>query len=316
MGMFVLKRIGISVIVIILISVFSFSLAHLLPGDPAILALGSEVSEQEIQDFREQYHLNDPIPKQYLIWANGMLHGDFGRSITYRLPVSVCLSTRLPASVAIGLPALIISSIVGILFGIISAVNRGNFIDKFLTFIETLGIGIPTFWLGMIGILVLGLNLSLLPLSGYVSPVENFRQYIVYATMPVTVLSFTLLASVARQMRSNMLEVINQDFIRTARANGLSKRSIIYKHALKNSLIPVITTIGMQIRVVVGGSLIVEQLFNIPGIGTLLVSAVTTRDYMVIQGCVFFISLFTVICNFIVDILYGFVDPRIRKSWR
>jgi len=316
MGKFILKRVGISLIVILLISVFSFSLVHMLPGDPAVLALGSEVTEAEIQAFREQYHLNEPVLKQYLIWAGDMLRGNFGRSITYRLPVSTCLATRLPATVAIGLPALIISSIVGILFGIISAVNRGKFIDKLLTFIETLGIGMPTFWLGMIGILVLGLRFNILPLAGYTPPTENFRQYVIKAIMPVTVLSFTLLASVARQMRSNMLEVINQDFIRTARANGLPQRSVIYKHALKNSLIPVITTIGMQVRVVVGGSLIVEQLFNIPGIGTLLVSAVNTRDYMVMQGCVFFISLFTVACNFVVDILYGFFDPRIRKSWR
>jgi len=288
----------------------------MLPGDPAVLALGSEVTQQQIDDFREQYHLNEPIVKQYWIWITNALRGDFGVSIAYKRSVIDCLSERLPKTVAIGLPALIISSVLGILIGIVSAVNRGKAADKFLTFLVTLGIGTPTFWLGMIGILVFGLKLGLLPLSGFVAPSQNFAQYVRYSIMPVTVLSFTLLASVARQTRSNMLEVINQDFIRTARANGLAERSVIYKHALKNSLIPVITTIGMQVRVIVGGSLIVEQLFNIAGIGTLLVSAVSARDYMVIQGCVFLISLFTVACNFIVDILYGLVDPRIRKSWR
>ncbi len=316
MRQFILKRIGISLVVVLLISIFSFSLVHLLPGDPAILALGSEVTQEQIEAFRDEFHLNEPVIKQYFIWAKNALQGDFGISIAYKRSVIDCLSERLPRTIAIGLPALIISSILGILFGIVSAVNRGRFIDKLLTFLVTLGVGTPTFWLGMIGILVFGLKMGILPLSGFVSPSENFAEYVYYSIMPVSVLSLTLLASVARQTRSNMLEVINQDFIRTARANGLAERSVIYKHALKNSLIPVITTIGMQVRVIVGGSLIVEQLFNIAGIGTLLVSAVSARDYMVIQGCVFLISLFTVACNLIVDILYGLVDPRIRKSWR
>lgn len=316
MSKYVLKRIGISLIVIFLVSIFAFSLVHMLPGDPAVLALGSEASEADVQAFRDEYHLNEPLLTQYFIWVKGVFQGDLGRSVAYSRPVLTCLAERLPRTVSIGLPALIISSLLGILFGIISAVNRGKFIDKLLTFLATLGVGTPTFWLGMIGILVLGMKFSVLPLSGYVAPSENFGQYIYYAIMPVTVLSITLLASVARQTRSNMLEVINQDYIRTARANGLAKKNVIYKHALKNALIPVITTIGMQVRVIVGGSLIVEQLFNIAGIGTLLVSAVNGRDYMVVQGCVFLISLFTVACNFVVDILYGIVDPRIRKSWR
>lgn len=316
MRQFILKRIGISLIVVFLISIFSFSLVHMLPGDPAVLALGSEATQQQIDEFRDEFYLNEPVVKQYGIWVRNALEGDFGISIAYKRPVIDCLAERLPRTVAIGLPALIISSIFGILIGIVSAVNRGRALDKFLTFLVTIGIGTPPFWMGMIGILVFGLKLGLLPLSGFVSPGQNFSQYIFHSIMPITVLSFTLLASVARQTRSNMLEVINQDFIRTARANGLAERNVIYKHALKNSLIPVITTIGMQVRVIVGGSLIVEQLFNIAGIGTLLVSAVSARDYMVIQGCVFLISLFTVACNFVVDVLYGLVDPRIRKSWR
>ena len=188
--------------------------------------------------------------------------------------------------------------------------------DNLITFISTIGLGAPQFWLGIVGIWFFGMKLGWLPLSGYVAPSENFGQYVYYGIMPILILSFSLLASVARQTRSNMLEVVNQDYIRTARADGLAERSVIYKHALKNALIPVITTIGMQVRVVVGGSLMVEQVFNIAGIGTLLVSAVNGRDYMVVQGCVFMISLVTVAVNFLIDLLYGVVDPRIRKSWR
>lgn len=316
MGKFVVKRLGISLVVILLISVFSFSLVHLLPGDPAVLALGSEASETDVENFREKYNLNKPVTEQYLLWMKGMLQGDLGDSIAYSRPVLSCLAERLPRTVSIGLPALIISSILGILAGIISAVHRGKFVDNFITFLSTVGLGAPQFWLGIVGIWIFGMKLGWLPLSGYVAPEENFGQYVYYGLMPILILSFSLLASVARQTRSNMLEVVNQDYIRTARADGLAERSVIYKHALKNALIPVITTIGMQVRVVVGGSLMVEQVFNIAGIGTLLVSAVNGRDYMVVQGCVFMISLVTVGVNFLIDLLYGVVDPRIRKSWR
>lgn len=316
MGKFVVKRLGISLVVILLISVFSFSLVHLLPGDPAVLALGSEASETDVENFREKYNLNKPITEQYLLWMKGMLQGDLGDSIAYSRPVLSCLAERLPRTVSIGLPALIISSILGILAGIISTVHRGKFVDNFITFLSTVGLGAPQFWLGIVGIWIFGMKLGWLPLSGYVAPEENFGQYVYYGLMPILILSFSLLASVARQTRSNMLEVVNQDYIRTARADGLAERSVIYKHALKNALIPVITTIGMQVRVVVGGSLMVEQVFNIAGIGTLLVSAVNGRDYMVVQGCVFMISLVTVGVNFLIDLLYGVVDPRIRKSWR
>ena len=188
--------------------------------------------------------------------------------------------------------------------------------DNLITFVSTIGLGAPQFWLGILGVYIFGMKLKLLPLSGYVAPSENFGQYVYYGVMPILILSFGLLASVSRQTRSNMLEVINQDYIRTARANGLVEKSVVYKHALKNALIPVITTIGLQVRVVVGGSLMVEQVFNIAGIGTLIVSAINGRDYMVVQGCVFVISVFIVLVNFVIDLLYGFVDPRVRKSWR
>ncbi len=316
MARYILKRLGISVIVIFLVSVISFTLVHILPGDPAVLALGSEASDVDIAAFREKYYLNRPVVEQYFRWITGVLQGDLGDSIAYSRPVLTCLAERLPRTISIGLPALIISSAVGILSGIVSAVKRGAFIDNLITFLNTIGLGAPQFWLGIVGVYVFGMKLGWLPLSGYVAPSEDFGEYIYYGFMPILILSFSLLASVARQTRSNMLEVINQDYIRTARANGLVERSVVYKHALKNALIPVITTIGLQVRVVVGGSLMVEQVFNIAGIGTLIVSAINGRDYMVVQGCVFVISVFTVMVNLVIDLLYGLVDPRIRKSWR
>lgn len=315
-GRFILRRLGISLLVVLMVSILTFILVKILPGDPAVLAMGTEATNEEIAAFHEKYNLDKPLITQYFIWINGVLHGDLGDSIKFYRPAADCIFERLPRTISIGLPALIIASVLGIIFGIISAVRRGKLIDNIITFISTIGLGAPQFWLGILAIYVFGLKLDLLPLSGYVAPSEDFGQYVYYAILPVSILAFSLLASVARQTRSNMLEVINQDYIRTARANGLSEGRVIYKHALKNALIPVITTIGLQVRVIFGGSLMIEQVFNIAGIGSLITIAIQGRDYMVIQGCVLIISVFVVIVNLIIDLLYGFVDPRIRKSWR
>ena len=307
MSKFLLKRVLISIVVVFLVSVFSFSLMHILPGDPARLTLGEEASQEDVDALRAELNLDKPILQQYFIWINGVLHGDFGRSIAYHRPVSEIMAERLPRTVAIGLPSLIISVIVGICFGIISAVKRGKAIDQIITFFATIGI---------LGIYLFAMKLQILPIQGFTSPMENFGQYVYHAILPIFCLSLHLIASIARQTRTNMLDVINQDYIRTAKANGIRQSSVIMKHALRNTLIPIITVIAMQVRVVIGGSLIVEQVFNIAGIGQLLQTAVGNRDYLIVQGAVLVISLVTVGCNLLVDILYGFVDPRIRKTQR
>lgn len=314
MGSFILKRIGISFLVVFLITTITFGLVRILPGDPAVLVLGTEANEEDLQAVREEYNLDKPVITQYVLWVKGVLHGDFGKSIVFNRNISDLVSERLPVTVSLGAPALVIGAALGILFGILSAVHRGKFIDQVLTFFSTTGIGVPVFWVGILLIYLLAMKLHLLPIQGYTRPSVNFAEYLRKAIMPIFCLSLSSIASVTRQTRSNMLEVINQDYVRTARANGLPERSVIYRHAFRNALIPVITIIAMRIRMVVGGSVLTEQLFNIPGIGTLLVSAVNGRDYSVIQTCVFLISLVTVLFNLVVDILYGVVDPRIRKA--
>lgn len=316
MSKFILKRALVSVIVVFLVSVFAFSLMHILPGDPARLSLGQEASQEDVDALRSELNLDKPILQQYWIWISGLARGDFGWSITYDRPVADIMSERLPRTVAIGLPALIISVIVGVCFGITSAVKRGKAIDQIITFIATLGMGTPVFWLGILSIYLFSIKLRILPIQGFTSPSENFGQYVYMAILPIFCLSLHLIASIARQTRTNMLDVINQDYIRTAKANGINSASIIIKHALRNTLIPIITVIAMQVRVVIGGSLIVEQVFNIAGIGQLLHTAVGNRDYLIVQGSVLAISLVTIGCNFFVDVLYGFVDPRIRKAQR
>ena len=314
MARFIAKRTLISILIVFLVSIFAFSLMHILPGDPARLVLGEDATEEALAALRAEWNLDKPLVEQYLIWLGDVFHGDFGRSILYNRPVIDIIGERMPRTVAIGLPALIISAVVGILCGIISAVRRGKLADKFITLFSTLGVGTPAFWVGILTILLFAINLKILPIQGFTSPAEDFGDYVKHAILPVVCLSWGMIASIARQTRSNMLEVINQDYIRTARANGLASWRIILKHALRNALIPVITIAVLQVRVVIGGSLIVEQVFNIAGIGQLLKAAVSNRDYLIVQTCVLLISLITVGCNFVVDILYGVIDPHTRKQ--
>ena len=316
MGKFIIKRVLISIVVVFLVSVFAFSLMHILPGDPARLSLGEEASQEDVDALREELNLNKPVLEQYFIWISGIFRGDFGQSIQYHRPVLDIMQERLPRTVAIGLPTLVISTIIGIAFGIISAIRRGKFIDQVITFLATIGMGTPVFWIGILGIYLFAMRLGILPIQGFTSPTEDFAKYVHQAILPVFCLSTHQVASVSRQTRTNMLDVINQDYIRTAKANGIRPSSIVFKHALRNALIPIVTVIAMQVRMVIGGSLIVEQVFNIAGIGQLLQTAVGNRDYLIVQGAVLAISLVTVGCNLLVDILYGVVDPRIRKTQR
>lgn len=312
---YIVKRLGTSFIVVILVTIFAFSLMHILPGDPARLVLGAEAAQEDVDALRAELNLDKPIVTQYVLWIKGILHGDFGRSILYQRPVADIMRERVPRTLAIGIPSLIVSVILGVLFGVVSAVKRGSIADQAITLTSTIGMGTPAFWLGILGIYLFAMKLKWLPIQGFVDPSTDFGGYLSHAALPVLCLSVALIASISRQTRSNMLEVINQDYIRTARANGIAERSVIYRHALKNSLIPIITIAGLQVRVVIGGSLIVEQVFNIAGIGMLLNAAISNKDYLIVQGCVLIISCVTVLCNLVVDILYGVVDPRVRNSW-
>ena len=314
MTKFIIKRVFISLLIVFIVSVFAFMLMHILPGDPVRIVLGDEASLEDVMAMRERLHLNDPLVTQYFKWISGLFSGDFGLSITYMRPVHDLISERLPKTVAIGLPALVIAAIVGIIFGTVSAVRRGSLTDSTVTILSTLGLGTPQFWVGILLIYIFAVKLRILPMKGFKMPSEGFWEYFRFAIMPIFCLSINMVAGVTRQTRTNMLDVINQDYVRTARANGISEKKVIFKHALKNALIPVVTQIALQVRVVIGGSVVIEQIFNINGIGMLLREAVFNRDYMIVQTSVLFISLVTVFCNLAVDILYGFINPQIRKS--
>ena len=298
MTTYIIRRILISLLVVFLVSVFSFSLLQIMPGDPARLALGYEASEEDVQTLREQMNLDKPILVQYGLWVKNLFKGDLGDSVIYKRPVADMIAERLPRTVNIGICALIVGIPLGILFGILCAVKRGKVVDQIITFLMTVFMGMPVFWMGILGILIFSIWLRVLPIQGYTPPTKDFGDFIYHAILPVMCMSLGMSAGLSRQTRTNILDSITQDYIRTARANGLSEGSVVYKHALKNALIPVITIVGMQVRIVVGGSMLVEQLFNIPGLGTLLTTALNNRDYLIVQNCTLLISLFTVAANF------------------
>lgn len=316
MGTFILKRILWSVLILFLVALIVFIMMQFLPGDPVRIALGNDADQVTVDEWREKFHLNDPVWKQFLLWISDIFHGDFGTSIMYRQSISELIEIKLPTTITLGMVGIFISTLLAIVIGVVTAVKRGSLMDQVITVLASIGLGVPTFWIAVMFILLFSSTLGILPVQGYVAPWEDFSEFCRYSAMPVATMVITMVPGICRQTRSNMLEVINQDYIRTARANGLSENEVIYGHALKNALIPVITIVGLQMRTVVGGSVVIERVFNINGIGNLLMNGITNRDYFLVQACVLIIAVVTVVSNLIVDICYGLVDPRIRKSWR
>jgi peptide/nickel transport system permease protein len=309
---YIINRIIQTVFIIIIVSFISFSLIQIMPGDPAAAMLGLEARPEQIEDLRKQLWLDRPFFIQYGHWLANALHGDLGNSLMYREPLSSLFATRLPITLYLSFLALILSTSFGIIAGIICAIRRGGILDQLLSVFANIGIAAPNFWFAILGIYAFAFTLQILPIQGWVSPVENFTQSLQHVLMPAVFLAIPGISVLARQTRSSMLEVISQDYIRTAFSKGLRERLIVMRHALKNALIPIVTLIGLQVRLLVGGSIIIEQVFNIPGIGRLLVNGAFNKDFIVIQGGVLLIGMIVCLINLLVDISYGWLDPRIR----
>jgi peptide/nickel transport system permease protein len=308
-----------ALIVLVFVTIIVFFIMRLLPGDPLIIYMGQAAQQQAIQEqqvemLRKQFGLDKPLIVQYFRWIGGITHGDFGTSIFYHEKVGTLLAERLPKTVYIGFVSLIFGALSGIVIGLWAGVKRGKWPDKVITPITYIGVTIPVFWLGILMIYTFGLKLHWLPISGYTSPFDDFWLSTRQLVMPVICSALFAIAANARQMRSSMLEVISQDYIRTAWSKGLGERIIILKHALKNSLIPVITLIGMGVGGILGGSVLVETVFSIPGVGRLMVSSIFGQDYVVVQAITFVISVAILFMNLLVDLSYGWFDPRIRYS--
>jgi len=305
-----------ALVTLVLVTLAVFFVMRLLPGDPLLIFMAQSAEldvmpREALEQLRHEYGLDRPIMVQYVHWVWGILRGDFGTSIFYREKVGTLMLERFPITLHLGLLALICSVSVGLAIGLIAAIRRGKWPDKVLTPLTYLGVTVPVFWLGILLIYFFGLKLRWLPIAGYTSPLDDFWLSTQQVIMPVICLSIYGLASNARQMRSSMLEVIHQDYIRTAWAKGLSEHRIILRHALKNSLIPIITLMGMGVGMIFGGSVIVETVFAIPGIGRLLVSSIFGQDYVVVQAITFVIASIVLVVNLLVDISYAWFDPRI-----
>jgi peptide/nickel transport system permease protein len=316
---YIIRRVIMGLLVLIIVTIMVFFLMRLLPGDPLIIYMGQSASQQampeeQMEALRHQFGLDQSLPMQYFKWVGGIFHGDFGTSIFYHEKVSTLLAERLPKTVYIGVVSLIVGGILGILIGLWAGVKRGKWPDKIITPITYIGITIPTFWLGILMIYLFGLKLGWLPISGYTSPFDDFWLSTRQLVMPVICSALFAIAANARQMRSSMMETIGQDYIRTAWSKGLGERRIILKHAMKNSLIPVITLVGMGVGGILGGSVLIETVFSIPGVGRLMVSSMFGQDYVVVQAITFVISVSILVMNLLVDLSYGWFDPRIRYS--
>jgi peptide/nickel transport system permease protein len=315
--LYITRRLLVMLGLVLVVSVLVFLMMRMLPGDPALIALGDSASAAEITAFRDRLGLNDPLALQYWHWISRIVTGwDFGQSVLNQQDVSEMISQRLPNTLMIGLPSLVIGILLGLPIGVVTAVRRGSWVDQAFAVLVNGFLGTPRFLIAIFGVLILALKLRLIPLQGYTAPWVDFGAYVHKAIWPVFVNSIYIIAVVARHTRSNLLEVLQQDYIRTARANGLSELRVILRHALKNGLIPVITIIGLELPQIVGGAIVIETIFNIPGIGQLVMKGVTGRDYLVVQAAVLIISVVTILSNFVVDMTYALIDPRIRSASR
>jgi len=309
---FIIRRIALTVIVVIIVSFLAFSLIHVMPGDPAATMLGLDARPEQIQALRHELWLDRPFLVQYGHWAYNALHGDLGVSLMYKDPIVDIIKIRLPITLYLAAIAFVISTFLGIFLGIICAIRRGSVLDQLVSVVANVGIAIPVFWLGIMMIYLFGLKLGWLPLQGWTSPLDNYVKSTKQAIIPVILLAIPGIAVLTRQTRSSMLEVVRQDYIRTAYAKGLKERYVIVRHALKNALIPVVTLLGLQVRVLVGGSILVETVCNIPGMGRLLTTAAFNKDFLVVQAGVLIVGTIVCLVNLIVDISYGWLDPRVR----
>lgn len=314
LSQYVLKRVLISLLVISLAGVFAFCVIRLVPGDPVRAMIGADADEKAVEEARQQLNLNEPLHSQIYIWFSNIIKGNLGRSLVLNDSINNIFSSRIPTTLSLSIPAFGIALVFGVILGTICATHRGSLIDQIITVFIAGTNGIPIFWLAILMMNLLGTKLGWLPTIGYVKPSDDFVQWLLHAIMPITLISLQPLAVVARQVRTNMLEVMGQDYIRTARAYGVSENKIKYQYALRNAFIPVITVLGLQVPTIIGGSMLIEVCFSIAGMGRLIMTSVSNTDYLVIQALVLYISVVVVLCNLFLDVLYGLIDPRIRLA--
>jgi peptide/nickel transport system permease protein len=312
MGRFVLGRLAAVIPVLVLVTAGVFLLIHLTPGDPIDAMMAESVDAGVKAELRRQLGLDQPIHVQYLAWMARLLHGDLGRSIRNNQPVVEDVGRRIRPSLELALLAMLIALVVAFPLGMLSAARRNTPVDGAGTTFALIGICMPNFLIALLLIFLFGVSLRWLPVSGYTDPLEDPVNGLRSLTLPAITLGLALGAVITRTLRSSLLEALSEDYVRTGRAKGLSERVILGRHALKNSLIPVVTVLGLQLGGLIGGAVVTEYVFALPGVGRLVVDAVFARDYPLVQGVVLLIAVGFILTNLLVDLVYGWLDPRIR----
>lgn len=308
------RRLLVALPTLLLVSIYVFALQKLLPGDPVLVIAGEERDPAVIAHLRALYHFDDPIPLQYWGWLKQVVHGNFGASLRTGEPVAALIVQKLPVTLQLAVFAMIFALGIGIPAGVIAATHKGSWIDNAVSTLALSGLSIPNFWLGIILILIVSVNWHLLPASGFVSLWENPTRAIETMIMPAFVLGNALAATIMRHTRSSMLEVLSQDYVRTARAKGLFEPKVVWKHAFRNALIPVVSIATLLFGELMAGAVLTEQIFSIPGFGKLIVDGVFNRDYSVVQGVVLCVAVGFIGMNLLADILYVVVNPRLRSA--
>jgi peptide/nickel transport system permease protein len=312
MRAFLLRRVGQSLVTLLLATMVVFFGIRALPGDPALALAGEERDPASLAEVRAQYGLDEPILVQYWRWLREVATGNLGESLRTGISVTETILTRIPVTLELALLSLLVAILLGVGTGVVAAVRRGSWTEWLANMAALLGLSVPSFWLGIMLILVFAIILGWLPASGYVSPREDLVGNLQRMVLPSLVLGAQFAAILMRQTRSAMLESLGADYVRTARAKGLSERQVVFGHALRNSLITVLTLLGLRLGVLISGAIITEQVFVIPGFGRLLVEAVFTRDYPIIQGVALVSATAYIAANLAVDLLYSVANPRIR----
>jgi peptide/nickel transport system permease protein len=332
MKWYIVKRLLQIIPVILGVTLIAFSLIHLAPGDPVRTMLGQHATQQEIDETRAKYGLDQPLYVQYFIWLGDVLHGDLGRSILSHEQVTTEIASRFPNTIELAIAAMIFAILIGVVAGIISATKQYSIADYSVMGIALFGISMPVFWLGIMLMMIFGVFLGWLPIGGRIDLLLSFNHItgfmvvdsiitgngaalisvLRHLILPAIALGTIPMAIIARTTRSSMLEILRQDFIRTERAKGLSERKVIYKHAIRNAMVPVVTVIGLNFGLLLSGAILTETVFSWPGVGRLVVDSVYARDYPLVIGCILVFALVFVIVNLITDLLYTYIDPRIH----
>lgn len=299
--------------VLIVVSVFAFFLVNIAPGDPAYMYRTPDMSEEDYQRIRDSFGLNDPLPVQYVNWAKNILQGEWGTSIALRQPVIKLITQRLPATVGLMLSSIIFSVVVAIILGLIAGYKEKTWVDKLINVFTYVGISIPSFWFGILLILFLAVKMKLFPTTGMHSQgVDTLPDVIWHAILPLLAISISKIATYTKYIRASVIEQLNEDYVLTAIAKGASETRILFKHILKNCLLPIITMVGMNMGTLVTGAFVIESVFGWPGLGTLAFSAIVNRDFPLMMGTTLLSCILLLLGNLLADILYGVVDPRIK----